>query len=137
MPSPIPPPIPPPPNTGVALEGAVTAATPRTDSLFLRAGARVLQRKQCCACSSLESAIRVIGWYGRWSDLRMRRPQTTRDFFCHGTCSTAADLLPRAVAVIKHFMARDPDEVRFTILALAPNHQNTDDDPTTTTTMDG
>jgi ubiquitin carboxyl-terminal hydrolase L3 len=59
---------------------------------------------------------------------------------CHGTCPTAADLLPRAVDVIQQFMARDPDEVRFTILALAPNHQNNtndDDDPTTTTTMDG
>jgi len=37
----------------------------------------------------------------------------------HGTTS-ATTLLPDAIRVIKEFMARDPTEVRFTILALAP-----------------
>ena len=37
----------------------------------------------------------------------------------HGTTS-ATTLLPDACRVIKEFMARDPTEVRFTILALAP-----------------
>ena len=38
----------------------------------------------------------------------------------HGTCT---NLLTDACRVIREFMTRDPDEVRFTILAFAP-HQD-------------
>jgi ubiquitin carboxyl-terminal hydrolase L3 len=41
----------------------------------------------------------------------------------HGTTSTST-LLPDACRVIREFMARDPDEIRFTILALAPKQES-------------
>jgi ubiquitin carboxyl-terminal hydrolase L3 len=41
----------------------------------------------------------------------------------HGTTS-AATLLTDACRVIRDFMTRDPDEIRFTILALAPNQES-------------
>lgn len=40
----------------------------------------------------------------------------------HGS-TTPATLLPDACKVIQEFMARDPDEIRFTILALAPKQE--------------
>jgi ubiquitin carboxyl-terminal hydrolase L3 len=43
---------------------------------------------------------------------------------CHGPCT---DLLPAAITVIQKFMARDPDEMRFTIMALAPNTTTEDE----------
>jgi ubiquitin carboxyl-terminal hydrolase L3 len=44
---------------------------------------------------------------------------------CHGPCT---DLLPAAITVIQKFMARDPDEMRFTIMALVPNTTTTEDE---------
>jgi len=37
----------------------------------------------------------------------------------HGKCEKS-ELLPKACAVVKTFMDRDPEEIRFTILAIAP-----------------
>jgi ubiquitin carboxyl-terminal hydrolase L3 len=47
---------------------------------------------------------------------------------CHGPCPLPTDLLPTAITVIQKFMARDPDEMRFTIMALAPNTSTTEED---------
>jgi ubiquitin carboxyl-terminal hydrolase L3 len=49
---------------------------------------------------------------------------------CHGTtASTNATLLQDACTIIQEqFMARDPNELRFTIMALAPNTTNDDDE---------
>jgi ubiquitin carboxyl-terminal hydrolase L3 len=41
---------------------------------------------------------------------------------CHGS-TTPMTLLNDSVVVLKQFMERDPGEVRFTILALAPRQE--------------
>lgn len=38
----------------------------------------------------------------------------------HGDCASPMELLPKAINVIREFMARDPTELRFTIVALVP-----------------
>jgi len=38
----------------------------------------------------------------------------------HGECKPE-ELLPKACNVIKEFMDRDPDEIKFTLLAVAPS----------------
>lgn len=39
---------------------------------------------------------------------------------CHGSCDSRDRFLYEGMKVVKKFMARDPEEVRFTILALVP-----------------
>ena len=41
----------------------------------------------------------------------------------HGPC-TSDELLGKACEVIKQFMDRDPEEIRFTLMALAPPQQD-------------
>jgi len=41
---------------------------------------------------------------------------------CHGP-TTSETILNDSVSIIKKFMERDPDEVRFTILALAKSEE--------------
>eukprot|EP01138_Halocafeteria_seosinensis_P010321 gb/GECG01010539.1/.p1 GENE.gb/GECG01010539.1/~~gb/GECG01010539.1/.p1 ORF type:complete len:123 (+),score=20.88 gb/GECG01010539.1/:1-369(+) len=72
-------------------------------------------------CSSLSRVYTSLAYICRQKDGSMYEMDGRKEFpVNHGPC-TQDELLGKAAAKMKEYMQRDPEEMRFTMLALAPN----------------